>query len=162
MTYDLSGMKLSNEKKSSRKLLLIITLLIIAIASVATTFAAITANQNVTTNGSVTVSPTLGVYSDAGCTVPLGSISWGNITAGSNVQRTIYVKNTGSGCSLALGMTTSNWSFTNNGNMTLTWNQEGTRINPGQSVAAVLTLAVSPNIVDITTFNVQISITGTN
>ncbi len=45
--------------------------------------------------------------------------------------------------------------------MTLTWNKEGTRLNPGQSVAATLTLTASSSIVDITNFNVQISITGT-
>jgi hypothetical protein len=75
----------------------------------------------------------------------------------------VYLKNTSSGLSLALNMTASNWTPASaNGPITLTWNQEGTRLQPGQSVAATLTLAVSSTIVDVTNFNVQISIFGTN
>ncbi len=105
----------------------------------------------------------MGVYSDSACTNPINSIIWGTITAGGNITQTIYVKNTGTGISLALSMTTSNWTPSSaNGPITLTWNKEGTRLQPGQSVAATLTLNVSPTIADITNFNVQISITGTN
>jgi hypothetical protein len=114
-------------------------------------------------NGAVSTSANLGVYSNSACTTPLSSISWGNLTAGGNITQTIYVKNTGSGLSLALSMATSNWTPTTaNGPITLTWNQEGTRLNPGQSVAATLTLTVSSTIADVTNFSVQITITGTN
>jgi hypothetical protein len=155
--------KLNVTKKYNVKAVAVIALVIIGIASVATTYAALIVNQNVSSSGSITVSANLGIYSDSGCTVPLSSLSWGNITAGTNVQRTVYVKNTSSGCSLTLSMTASGWSpSTANGNMTLSWNQEGSRLVPGQSVAAVFTLAVSSSIVDVTNFNVQISITGTN
>jgi hypothetical protein len=60
-------------------------------------------------------------------------------------------------------MTGSNWTPASaNGNMTLTWDKENTRISPGQSVPAILTLSVSPTIVDITDFSVQINVIGTN
>jgi len=93
----------------------------------------------------------------------LSSINWGTLTPGTNITQTIYVKNTGVGLSLALSMGTSSWTPAGaNGPMTLTWNQENTRLNPNQSVAAVLTLSVSSTIADVTTFSVQINLTGTN
>jgi hypothetical protein len=59
-------------------------------------------------------------------------------------------------------MATSGWNPANaNGPISITWDKEGTKLSPGQSTAAVLTLTVSPTITDITSFNVQITITGT-
>ena len=142
---------------------IVVALVIIGIAAAATTFAAISASQNLASTGSVTVSPGLGVYSDSACTIPVSSISWGSLSAGSNVQRTVYIKNTGTGCSLSLSMTTGSWAPANaNGPISITWNVEGTRLNPGASATAVITLAVSPSIVDVSSFSVQISLTGTN
>jgi hypothetical protein len=131
-------------------------------ALVLTTYAAISTSQNLSTNGTVLTSANLGVYSNNGCTNSISSINWGTLKPGGNITQTIYIKNTGSGLSLTLSMTTSNWSQGANGPITLTWNQEGTRLQPGQSVAAVFTLAVSPTINDITNFSVQINIAGTN
>ena len=141
----------------------IIVLVIIAITLTLTTYAAITTSQSLTSNGQVNTSANLGVYSNSACTIPISSVSWGTLTAGTNITQTVYVKNTGTGLSLALSLGTSNWTPANaNGPLTLTWNQEGTRLTPGQSVAATLTLTVSPTIADITNFSVQINITGTN
>ena len=141
----------------------VIILVTIAIALTLTTFAAITTSQSLTSNGQVTTSANLGVYSNSACTIPLTSINWGTLTAGGNITQTIYVKNTGSGLGLTLSMGTSNWTPAGaDGPMTLTWNQGGTRLQPGQSVAATLTLVVSPTIADVTSFSVQINITGTN
>ena len=58
-------------------------------------------------------------------------------------------------------MTTSSWEPSNAKDyITIIWDQEGTRLMPGQSVAANITVAVSPSIVDITSFNDLITITG--
>jgi hypothetical protein len=85
------------------------------------------------------------------------------LPAGGNITKTIYIKNTGIGLSLTLSMATSNWNpVGSDGPITLTWNQGGTRLQPGQSVVANLTLAVSPTITDVINFNVQINIAGTN
>jgi hypothetical protein len=66
------------------------------------------------------------------------------------------------GTSLSLSMATSSWTPASaNGPVTITWNQAGTRLAPGQSTAAVITLSISPTIADVTSFNVQITITGT-
>jgi len=141
----------------------VITLVITAIALTLTTYAAISTSQNVPATGTVSVSADLSVYSNSLCTTPLSFIDWGNLTVGGTTNQTIYIKNTGSGLSLALSMSTSDWTpADSNGPITLTWNKENTRLQPGQSVAATLTLTVSQSIVDVTGFNVQISITGTN
>jgi archaellum component FlaG (FlaF/FlaG flagellin family) len=101
------------------------------------------------------------VYSDSACTTSLSSVNWGTLTPGGTITQTIYVKNTGD-LSLTLGMTTSSWSSASaNGPITITWNQQGIDLQPGQSIAATLTLTVSSSISDTTSFGVQICITGT-
>jgi len=123
----------------------------------------LSSKSNVLSNGAVTTSANCGLYSDSACTTPLSSIDWGVLTAGGTVTQTIYVKNTGSGLPLTLNMTTTNWSPASaNGPITVTWDQEGTILSPGQSIAATLTLAVSSSEIGLTNFGVQISITGTN
>ncbi len=87
----------------------------------------------------------------------------GNPNAWWKHYSTIYVKNTSLGLSLTLDMSASNWNPVNaNGPVTVTWNQVGTRLQPGQSVAAILTLMVSSSITDVTNFSVQINIIGTS
>lgn len=152
---------------AKRKILLISAIVaLVAIATAVTLFttlADITATQTVSSSGGISTSANLVVYADNACTTPLNTINWGSPAPGSVISQTIYVKNTSNGLSLTLNMTTSGWSPTNaNVPITITWNQEGTRLQPGASTAATLTLSVSPNIVDITTFSVQICITGTN
>jgi hypothetical protein len=142
--------------------LTVVALILVAIALTATTYGAISVNQSLTTSGSVNVTPNLGLYSDSSCTTSLSTIDWGAITAGNNITRTVYVKNTGTGTSLTLSISTSNWTPTAaNGPITINWNKEGTRLTPGQSTAATITLTSSSSIVDITTFSVQILISGT-
>jgi hypothetical protein len=141
----------------------IMILVLIAIALTFTTFAAITTSRSVSSSGQVTTSANLDVYSNSACTTSLSSINWGSLTAGENITRTIYIKNTGSGLALTLSMETSDWTPAGaEGPIALTWNQADTRLQPGQSIAATFTLSVSPTIADITNFSVQIEITGTN
>jgi hypothetical protein len=105
----------------------------------------------------------MGVYSDSSCTQALSSINWGTPTPGGTVTQTIYLKNTSSGLSLTLNMTTRNWNPTTaNGPIAITWNQQGADLAPGQAVATTLTLTVSSSISSITGFSVNICITGTN
>lgn len=139
-----------------------IGLVVLSLILTATTYAALTTTQSLSSSGSITVSPNLGVYSDSACTVPLSSITWGSLSAGGSATKTVYVKNTGSGASLTLGMSTSNWNPANaNSYITVTWNPVSSTIAPGASTTAVITLNVSPSVVDITNFSVQITISGT-
>jgi len=140
----------------------IIALILVAVALTATTYGAISVNKSLSTNGSITVTPNLGLYSDSNCTASLSTIDWGTITPGNNQTRNVYVKNTGNGTSLTLSISTNTWNPSNaNGPIAISWDQEGTRLAPGQSVAAVIKLASSASIVNVTNFSVQILITGT-
>ncbi len=153
------GIKLA---KRNLKIASVVVLTIISVALTWTTYAAINVSRNLSSSGSITVSANLGVYSDSGCQNAITTLDWGTITPGDTITRTIYIKNTGTGVSLSLSIGTSAWNPTNaNELITITWNCEGTRLQPGQSTVATLTLTVSPNITDITNFSVQISITGT-
>jgi hypothetical protein len=118
-------------------------------------------NPEVPPNGVIT-SVNLSAYSDSTYTTPLSSINWGTITIGENITQTIYIINTSNNFPLTLSMTTTNWSPTNaNGPVTVTWDQEGTVLQPGQSTAATLTLAASSSIPDTNEFSFQIIISGT-
>jgi hypothetical protein len=118
-------------------------------------------SQNVSSNGTIST-VNVGVYSDSACTLNCTSISWGTISPGSSATSTIYVKNTGT-VPMTLTMTTTGWNPTNaNGPIALSWNRESYVLNANQSISAVLTLTVSSSInSSITTFNVNIVITGT-
>ena len=147
-----------NNKKLN---LAVIALIVIAAFLTATTYAAISTSQTLTSSGTVNVSANLSVFSDAACTAPLSSFSWGSLSPGSTTNQTIYVKNTGSGVSLTLSMAASNWSPSGaNSYITLTWNPTSNTLSPGASTKAVITLTVSSTIVDIQNFNVQIAING--
>lgn len=165
----------ASKRKLSKTTVVVVALVILGIALSVTTFAAltnqtqvlstgvVTKSPNVLSNGAVTTSANVGLYADSACTTPISSIDWGNLTAGGTATQTIYIKNTSSGLTLTLKMTTNNWSpAIANGPITITWNQSGTILSPGQSTAATLTLAVSSSEVGITNFSVQICITGTN
>jgi hypothetical protein len=140
----------------------IIALVLVAVALSATTYGAISVNKSLSTNGSITVTPNLGLYSDSNCTTSLSNIDWGTITPGNNQTRTVYVKNTGTGTALTLSISASSWNPSNaNGPIAISWDQGGTRLTPGQSAAAVIKLTSSSSIVDVSYFSVQILITGT-
>jgi hypothetical protein len=149
--------------KNKKAILSLTALTLTAVLLASTTYAAISTSQTLNSSGSITVSANLGVYSDSACTNSISSFSWGSLTPGASTTKTVYIKNTGSGVSLTLNMTSLNWNPTSaNGPITVTWNKEGTTLAPGQSTQATLTLTVSSSIVDITDFSVQISIKGTS
>jgi hypothetical protein len=138
-------------------------LVIIGVVLTLTAYGALSTSSNLPSAGTVSTSATLGVYSNSACTTSLTSLSWGTPTPGSVVTQTIYIKNTSTGLSLTLTMTTNSWSPASaNGPITITWNQQNADLAPGQSVTAVLTLTVSSSISDINSFNVNICITGTS
>jgi hypothetical protein len=108
------------------------------------------------------VSSNLRVYSDSACTQPLTTINWGSISPGGTTAQIMYIKNIETVAAVTLNMTTSNWNpKESNGPIIVTWDREGTILSPGQSIEAIITLAVSPDISNIVNFTVQISIAGT-
>jgi archaellum component FlaG (FlaF/FlaG flagellin family) len=141
--------------------LLAIVLTVAALALGASTLAAINVSQNVSSSGTITTSPNIGVYSDSACTTNMTSINWGSIAAGGTATQTVYVKNTGTG-SMTLSLATSSWSPSGASTyITISWNKQGTQLSAGQSVAATLTLTVSSSVTGITSFSNTITISGT-
>ena len=111
----------------------------------------------------VTPSPSvqLGVYSDSGCTTALSSVSWGTLDPGSTATATAYLKNEGN-VPVTLSIQASNWNPASAQNyFTLTWNRNGYVLAVGASVQAVLSLAVSSSISNVTSFSFDITITAT-
>ena len=114
-------------------------------------------NKTVSSNGSVQ-GVGVGVYWNQACTNATSSISWGILDPGSNVNKTIYVRNEGN-TAATLSMTTSNWNPTNASSyMTLNWNYGGQTLNVNQVVQVKLTLAVSSSVTGITNFSFDITI----
>jgi len=143
--------------------LTVILLTVAALAVALTTIAAITVTQSVSSSGTVTTGPNVGVYSNSACTTAVTSINWGSIEAGANTTQTIYIEDTG-GTQMTPTITISNWNPANAGTyITITWPTLPAEIQPGAANAAAvtLTLTVSPSITGITSFSNSIAITGT-
>lgn len=127
------------------------------------TLGLLTINQTISSQGTVNIvsTPNLAIFSDSQCTQSLNTIDWGSITPGTQVTKTIYVKNTGN-VPLTLTMSPSSWNPSAASNyMSLTWDKQSSTLAVGQSTSAVLTLTVASTISGITTFAVNIVITGT-
>lgn len=100
-------------------------------------------------------------YSDSGCTTPLTSINWGTVEAGQTVSRTLYLKNEGTATVTVL-MSVSGWNPSGaSAYINIAWNREGATITVGQVVQATITCSVSSGASGISTFSVNIVITGT-
>lgn len=101
------------------------------------------------------------VYSDLKCTQQLTSIDYGNVNAGENITKTIYIKNTGNS-PMILSKTTANWSSLEAElSLKLSWNRNNYALPGGKSVSAIVTLNVAPNIVGFTDFGLTLTFTGT-
>ena len=147
--------------KTSKLAVILMTVAAIAVAGI--TFAALTANQNVPSSGTITSGPNVSVYSNSACNNPVTSINWGSIEAGGSASQTIYIEDTG-GAAMTLSISVSSWSpSTASTYITVSWTGQGSQISPGVSGAlpVTLTLNVLPSITGITTFSNSITISGT-
>lgn len=147
--------------KSMRELSTYVFLAFLAVAILLslTTLGLLTMSQTITSSGTIT-SINVAVFSDSACTTPVNTVSWGLISPGTSVSRTVYVKNTGNN-PLTLNMHSESWGPSGaNNSISLTWNKENAQLNADQSTAADLTLTVSPSISGILNFSVNIIICG--
>ena len=149
---------------AKRSKLTVIIITIIGLALAVTTMAAITINQNLSSGGTITSGPNIGVYSTSACTgSQMTSISWGSVEAGGSASQIIYIEDTGA-AQMAPSITISNWSPSGaNTYISITWSTLPAEIQPGVSnaIAVTLTLTVSSSITGITTFSNSITISGT-
>jgi hypothetical protein len=140
----------------------VIAMVITAVALSVSTYAALSIDHNITTDGTISTSPNIGVFSDSGCTQSITSLNWGSVAPGNSATTTVYVKNTGTGASITLSLTSLNLSPAGAvGHITVTWDKAGATLSPGQSTSAVITLSVDGSINDVSTFSVTVRITGT-
>jgi len=133
---------------------------LVASVLVASTFAVITIQKNIPGAGSIK-GVGLGIYWDPQCANETSSIDFGLLEAGSQKDFTLYLENEGN-TDLTLSMATQNWNPVEASNyIALTWNREGQKTSPGQVISFVITLSVSSNIQDISSFSLDITISGT-
>jgi hypothetical protein len=100
------------------------------------------------------------IYTDAEATTPLTNLQWGTLSPGGTVTKTIYIKNSGSTAE-TLTMTTTEWTpAAANSVLTLSWNKEGSSLAAGAVVPATLTLQVAQNTGSVTSFSMNIVISG--
>ncbi len=136
-----------------------LTLVIIVLLSMFAS-GAVAVTATVSSSGVITT-PNLSVYSDSACTKRLTSIDWGNIAQGSQVTKTVYVKNEGT-TALTLHMSTTNWNpATASGPITISWDRESTALAVNQVTTVTLTLKTAATISGVTTFSTNIVISGT-
>ncbi len=121
-----------------------------------TVFAALR-NQTISNVGSVTTIG-VGVYSDEACANPVTSINWGTLEPGSNVNKTVFIRNEGNTVA-TLSMTTSNWNPSGASSyMTLSWDYDGQALAVNEVAEVKFTLAVLSSITGITSFSFDITI----
>jgi len=109
----------------------------------------------------VLASANIQAYWESQCTNNVSSISWGTIDPGRSKHVTVYVKNTGS-VPLTLSLNTTNWNPSAASTyIVLSWNYDGSQIQPDQVLPVTFTLTVSENIHGVNNFSFDIYITGT-
>ena len=137
----------------------LIAVIIAGVLLVVLTAGLLTTTQNVPASGTISAI-NLGVYSNAGCTVPLTSITFGMVTPGTQATQTLYLKNTGN-IAENLTMTVNSWTPSNAGTyLTITWSPTLSTLAAGASTSATVTLTASSSAGALSTFNFNVAFTG--
>ena len=103
----------------------------------------------------------VGVYWDGDCTDNVTSVDWGLLEPGEASNVTVFIQNEGN-IPVVLNMTTDNWNPASaSDHITLTWDSEDYVLDSDSVVQAVLTLSVSSDISEVTSFGFDIIISGT-
>jgi hypothetical protein len=138
----------------------ILAAVVLALASSFVVSGLLTVSKTLSSTGSVKAI-NVEVYWDLACTQVVSSIDWGTPEPGDSIDRTVYVKNTGS-APMNVSLSASGWVPVEAGNyLTLSWDREGAVVAADEVVQAVLTLDVSVSITGITDFSFDIVIEGT-
>ena len=133
---------------------------LVASVLVASTLALLTIQWSMHGTGSIK-GVGLGVYWDPQCTTETSSLDFGQLEPGFSKNFALYIRNEGNTV-LTLNMTSKNWNPIEAVDyMSLTWNREGQQIGPDQVIGFVIRLSVSSNIQDISSFSLDITISGT-
>jgi hypothetical protein len=137
-----------------------IALILSGVLLAATAAGLLTTTQTVPSNGTITAI-NLGVYSDTACTIMLTTLNWGSLSPGASTTQTIYIKNTGN-VAETLTLSTTSWNPANSPTyLSVNWDRQGATLNPGATISATLTLTATTGASALSTFGVNIVITGT-
>lgn len=144
------------------KTLTLLTIVLVASAMVVSTFALFVIQKDIPGRGSIeTIEPGIGLYLDQQCANVVSSVDFGLLEPGSSMDFTFYLKNEGN-TDLSLNLTSRNWFPVEASEyMSLTWDQEGQQISPNQIIIGTIKLSVSPDIQDISSYSLTITINAT-
>ena len=147
-------------KRNSLVIVVIVAVaLCVAVPVVFESIAASTQTKTVTNAGKIKTIG-VGIYSDQACLNAIASIDWGTISPGSNVNKTVYIRNEGNSAA-TLTLAVSNWNPSNSPTyMTLRWDYAGQSVSKGQVIQVKFTLGVSSSISGITSFGFDMTITA--
>jgi hypothetical protein len=102
----------------------------------------------------------IGVYWDENCTVPVSSISWGNLSLGQEKSVTVYVRNGGNE-TLFLTEVALDWSSVQASEyLNFSWDITKRELAAGSTVSVTQTLQVHMNTMGISTFSFTITFYG--
>ncbi len=149
------------EKYIQRSQVIAIFTLAASVLLIASVFAMLTIQWSIRGIGSIK-GIGLGVYWDPECTNATSFLEFGLLAPGSSKNFALYLRNEGD-LDLNLSMTSENWDPANATDyLTLTWNREGQQISPDEVIGCVITLSVSEDSQGISSFSLDIIISGTS
>jgi len=109
----------------------------------------------------VVASANIRICWESECANNVSYISWGTIDPGQSKNVTVYVKNTGT-VPLTLSFNTTNWNpSAANAHIALSWDYDGSQVQPDQVLPVTFALVVSESAQGLTSFSFDINITGT-
>ena len=117
-------------------------------------------DQQITSSTGVTASVNLGVYLDNLATQEVTSIDWGIVYPDDQARQTIHIQNLGNvNCRLLLN--TTDWTPPEAQQLIMvTWNYNGTLIEPDTILQIIISLNTSVQLANIEQFNFKIIITS--
>lgn len=135
-----------------------IIIVALIVAAIGITYAALQYFYSISNQGNI-LSISCVVQDAAGLSIT--NINWGTLDPGSTTDKLVYVKNDGS-VQISLSIATEAWIPVQASDyLTLSWNYTGQILNPNDQIPAILTLTVSSDVADITTFEFTTVITAT-
>lgn len=151
-----------NKKRRTLTIVILFAVFIFNLLALNTIGAQLLSQTRLGSTGTIT-SIGVSTYSDASTVTPINNINWGQLSAGTTVSKTIYVKNQGNAYT-ALSMDTTSWYPSSAQNyISLNWNYPpGQALEPYQVAPITLTLTVSPQVTGVQSFSFEIIITGTS
>jgi len=131
--------------RCSKKTLLLMIIVAIASVAVTTTISILLSKIDNLRVPSLATIKTIGVeaYWDSDCENKTGTIDWGTISLGSSKNLTLYIRSV-SNFEATLNLNATDWNPANISDyINLSWDYDGTPLNPSEIIQVTLTLSSS-------------------